>query len=236
MADKNDREEVVEEDPTASSIEPETTVHNEVTDFIAAGVAERDFAINFEDGLIPVGVDDLLAPEAPRSVHFEPTLNDEERLLQNNLQKLLQPPAFAKFAMPPGVSPVVARQQNSRTNSVEETQEEPPAQIRHEDIGSSPSYVQRIGKALFKEQNGWYESAVAHVPGPEIQGYSGMTISGANHPSVACTFGLMGSGLYGEPSLSFVTESFDVAKVSDSETFPRRMALQAEMSTGLVFL
>ncbi|KAH6707784.1 hypothetical protein BKA61DRAFT_134492 [Leptodontidium sp. MPI-SDFR-AT-0119] len=46
----------------------------------------------------------------------------------------------------------------------------------------------------------------------------------------------MKNGLHSEPSLSFITEEFEVMEESDDDYFPRRLGLQLEISTGLVFL
>ncbi|KAG4438465.1 hypothetical protein IFR05_006033 [Cadophora sp. M221] len=243
MADSPEWFEGVEDSPRTPSDVPEIAVHNIPTESNSSGIAERDFALNFEDGLIPVEDGDSRAPVAPRTVHFEPNLNDEESPIEKNLRRLLEPPTFHKFAMPPDPESLAARPWMARLISTEETEAEKTqaaSELKHS-MFSTPSAAQKIPKALAQDKKDVRASSkVTWLPAPnqgQLQGHQGVEEAFvAYQPSVKCTFGLMKDGFHSEPSLSFVTEEFEVMEESDDEYFPRRLALQAEISTGLVFL
>ena len=180
-----------------------------------------------------------------RSVHFEPSSNEDDELVQTNLLKLLQPPAFQNFTSPAIVTP--RPPYNPPVITARETQEEqfgvveePVPAVEPVELQESQEYVPvAYNEYEYSEPDrNRYGSEINTVPmpprGSQLMANDPEPFLLNNYsPSVTCTFGLMKRRGNRDRSLSFVPENFNAA---ESSGFLHRFNTQATVSTGLVFL
>ncbi|KAH8588870.1 hypothetical protein B0O99DRAFT_693028 [Bisporella sp. PMI_857] len=185
-------------------------------------VAETNRTSDNEADLIPVGDGQVPASVVLHSLRFELTFDKDEELLQTNLLKLLQPPAFYNFALPATVAPMPPY--NPTAIRARETWEELLGVAEERVLTAEPEIreAQEHGPAAYNkyeyselEQDG-YDSALNTVPMPRDMHF--------------WTHEEKGNG---ERSLSFVPENFNAV---ESFEFGYRFNTLATIPTGLVFL
>jgi hypothetical protein len=216
-----------------------------IEDSTSTPVANASPSSDHGAGLIPVGDGQVPASAVSRSVHFKPTPNEDDELLQTNLLKLLQPPAFHNFARPAIWTP--RPPYNQQVITARETQEELFSVVEVSVPVAEPVELQAAQQGVSAANNGYeysgpdrntYDSAINRLPMP-IREPQFMANDPEPFPlnnfseSIICTFGFMQSRGNGDRSLSFIPESFNAAEPSE---FSLRFNTRATISTGLVFL